>query len=172
MTTEYNDPSVPLPVADMENEEQYHNLFVRYALLQRTAALEASVADEVAATAAAAAATKRATFVLPLIASENTFASFYPVGAVSVTGYKFVRSDAAGDTLTVAMDRITRTTGAVATVLSTAQDLAAGTADVEQTITPSTAAPHALTALQGLKLTVAAGASVTLNAITIIVEYV
>jgi hypothetical protein len=70
------------------------------------------------------------------------------------------------------MDRITRTTGAVATVLSTAQDLAAGTADVEQTITPSTAAPHALTALQGLKLTVAAGASVTLNAITIIVEYV
>lgn len=119
----------------------------------------------------------RKEFVLPLGAGgiATHFEWNPPRGAVPV-GYKFVRGDAlAGVSLTVALDRITRSTGAVQAALSTAVSVAGGTDDVEQTFTPSVAISgdnHAISATQGLKGTLKPDATATEpGSVTFIVEY-
>lgn len=122
-----------------------------------------------------AAPTKRMIVTIPVTPSASQYAHWYPPEGVTPTAYKFVRGGTAAGTCTVALDRITKSTGAVATALSTAVNVAAGTNDVEQSFAPSVAiagANHALTSAQGLKITVAAGAGASPPPITFIVEYV
>lgn len=117
---------------------------------------------------------KRQIITIPVTASASQFAHWNPPAGVVPTGYKFVRGGAAPGTCTVAIDRITKSTGAVQAALSTAVNVAAGTDDVEQTLTPSVAISgtnHALATTQGLKFTVAAGAGASPPPITVIVEY-
>jgi len=117
---------------------------------------------------------KRAILHIPVTASASTYAHLnLPTGIVPVS-YKFVRGAAAAGTCTVALDRITKSSGAVATALSTAVSVAGGSTDAEQTFTPTTAVSgtnHACTAAQGLKVTIAAGAGASPPPITFIVEY-
>lgn len=117
---------------------------------------------------------KREVITIPVTASASQFANWNPPAGVVPVGYKFVRGGNAPGTCTVAVDRITKATGAIETALSTAVNVAAGTNDVEQTFTPSVAISgtnHAITAAQGLKFTVAAGAGASPPPITMVVEY-
>lgn len=101
--------------------------------------------------------TKRAEVRANVVANTSQYFHLnLPHGAVA-TGYKFVRGGTvSAGTLTVALNQITRSTGASAATLSTAVSVASGTNDVEQTFTPSSAVPHTFTSAQGLKGTVAA----------------
>jgi len=119
----------------------------------------------------------RKEFVLPLGAGGvATHFEWNPARGVVPVGYKFVRGDAlAGVSLEIALDRITRSTGAVQAALSTAVSVAGGADDVEQTFTPSVAISgdnHAISATQGLKGTLTPDATATEpGSITFIVEY-
>lgn len=121
---------------------------------------------------------KRKEFVLPLGAGGiATHFEWNPPRGVIPQSYKFVRgATLVGATLTIALDRITRSTGAVQAALSTAVDVAGGTNDVEQAFTPSVSmasSAHAIAATQGLKGTLKPDATATApGSVTFIVEYI
>lgn len=121
----------------------------------------------------AAVRVKRKEIQIPLVANSTQTVNWNPDEPINIRSYKFVRGGTvSAGTATIALDKITRSTGAVAAALSTAVDVASGTNDAEQTFTPTVAAPHVLTDLQGL-----AARAVLSNdyagpaSVTLIVEY-
>lgn len=116
--------------------------------------------------------TKRAVVQIPATASATMCVNWSVEKAITITGFKFIRSGTAPGTAVLSIDRITRSTGAVATALASSVDVAAGTNDAEQTFTPDDSAPPTTLAVtQSLAIRLICGAGAAPVPISLVIEY-